>query len=177
MKIAFLDRDGTIVEDYEDEDWINNEKPEFIHKAFDLLRELKAKGFSIIIITNQYLIDEGYITYDFYNNFTNLMLKKLEEESIEILDVFFCPHSRLENCSCAKPNTGMIEKSIKKYPGIDLNKSIIIGDSKCDMDLAIRMNFKGFYINSKEKINNPLIQNTDNVEHLLNEFIKDPFFE
>ena len=30
MKVAFLDRDGTIIKDYQDEEWRNISEPEFL---------------------------------------------------------------------------------------------------------------------------------------------------
>lgn len=62
MKVAFLDRDGTIIEDYEDEKWKYVKEPVFIEGAIKALKAMKEKGYEIIIITNQYLINEGIIT-------------------------------------------------------------------------------------------------------------------
>ncbi|WP_069650132.1 hypothetical protein [Caloranaerobacter ferrireducens] len=54
MKVAFLDRDGTIIEDYEDEKWKYVKDPVFIKGAIKALKVMKEKGYEIIIITNQY---------------------------------------------------------------------------------------------------------------------------
>ncbi len=55
MKVAFLDRDGTIIEDYEDEFWRNVTEPVFIKGSIEGLKKIRQKGYEIIIITNQYL--------------------------------------------------------------------------------------------------------------------------
>lgn len=47
MKVAFLDRDGTIIEDYGDELWRNVTEPIFIKGSMDALREIKRKGYEI----------------------------------------------------------------------------------------------------------------------------------
>ncbi|WP_252501770.1 HAD-IIIA family hydrolase [Sporosarcina sp. Marseille-Q4943] len=147
MKIAFFDRDGTIIKDYPDENWSAITQPEFLPGAIETLQQVMQKGFKIIIITNQYLINEGYISLEQYEEINREMLEVLTRHDVDILDVFYCPHGRREGCDCCKPQTGMIRQAIDKYPAIDLNESFIIGDSLVDMELAIRIDIVGFGIN------------------------------
>ena len=50
-----------------------------------------------------------------------------------LLQLFlFCPHKPDDGCNCRKPNTGLLEY-IDKIFGIDLKKSIFIGDSESDI--------------------------------------------
>lgn len=62
MKIAFVDRDGTINKDYPDDDWRFIKEPEFLEGSIEALKEIRKKDYQIIIITNQYLINDGIIT-------------------------------------------------------------------------------------------------------------------
>lgn len=62
MKIAFVDRDGTIIEDYQDDVWSHIDEPVFLDGSLRALKEIIGKGYQIIIITNQYLINDGIIT-------------------------------------------------------------------------------------------------------------------
>ena len=113
MKVAFLDRDGTINKDYRDDDWRNIYKPEFIEGSLEALEVIREKGFQIIIITNQYLINDGIITLSQYRMFTKKILQIVNGHGVEILDIFYCSHSIKENCNCSKPKTGLIDKTIK----------------------------------------------------------------
>ena len=88
------------------------------------------------MITNQYLIDEGIITYADYQNFTDRLVWRLAQQGIHLQDIFFCPHRRDAGCRCCKPKPGMIEQALEKYPEIDLKQSILIGDSAGDRELA-----------------------------------------
>lgn len=146
MKVAFLDRDGTIIRDYPDEFWPSVAEPEFINGSIRGLRRLHDLGFQLIVITNQYLIGEGYITQMQYDLFDGLFQTKLAEYDVHLLDVFYCPHARSENCHCRKPATGMIEKAIQKYPSIELSKSILIGNEFSDLVLGKRMNISTYII-------------------------------
>ncbi|AJI25705.1 HAD-IIIA family hydrolase (plasmid) [Priestia megaterium] len=146
MKIAFFDRDGTIIEDYLDHEWTRIERPIFIEGSINTLKEVIKKGYKIILITNQYIINEGYITIDQYHDINNQMINELKVQGVELLDVFYCPHGKDEGCTCIKPETGMIMKAIYKYPEIRLEECFMIGDSIVDIELAINMGIKGFGI-------------------------------
>lgn len=147
MKVAFLDRDVTIVKDYPDREWVNIKTPEFLEGSIEALKYIKNKGFEIIIITNQYLIGEKIITLEGYQSFNDLFLKILKQNVVDILDVFYCSHARSENCECIKPNPGLINQALNKYPDIDLKESFYVGDSLCDMQLAESFNLMFYGIN------------------------------
>lgn len=97
MKVAFLDRDGTINKDYKDEQWSKIEEPEILPGSIEGLKYLQNKGFKFIIITNQYIIGENYITTKQYKDFNIKLLEILKDNGINIEDIFYCPHSREEN--------------------------------------------------------------------------------
>lgn len=167
MKIAFFDRDGTIIEDYPDEEWSTITQPVFMPGSIEVLQLVMQKGFKIIIITNQYLINEGYISRTQYEEMNKKIMIELTKHDVEILDVFYCPHGRQEGCACCKPKTGMIQQAIQKYPTIELHKSFIIGDSIVDMEVAVRMNMTGFGINVEVPIEARDIYEIENVIEVL----------
>ena len=147
MKVAFVDRDGTINKDYQDDDWRYISEPEFLDGSLEALKVISEKGYQIIIITNQYLINDGIITLSQYKIFTEKLLHKLNNNEIDILDTFYCPHSRRENCNCFKPKTGIVDMYLKKYPYIELDKSFIVGDSISDVELGNKFDVMSFGIN------------------------------
>lgn len=147
MKISFLDRDGTIIEDYDDEKWGEVEKPVFLKGAIEALKKIKQKRYEIIIVTNQYLINEGLITLDQYKKIDQRFLNYLNENNIKVLDIFFCPHRKEEKCECFKPKPGLINQALEKYPNIELSSSFIVGDSKSDIKLGKHFNLLTFGIN------------------------------
>jgi D-glycero-D-manno-heptose 1,7-bisphosphate phosphatase len=152
MKIAFFDRDGTINYEYLDDEWRYVTQPVLMPNAIEAMRHVLKLGYQIIIITYQYLIGEGAITHKQYLDFNELLFKELSNRGVNILDIFYCPHARNEQCSCSKPKTGLIEQAISKYPGIDLTKSFIIGDSLCDIQLAGNLNMPSYGIRVKADI-------------------------
>lgn len=139
-KVLFLDRDGIINVDhgyvYKIEDF------EFVDGIFDVCRLALAKGYEIIVITNQAGIARGYYTHDDFHHLTEWMIKAFAKEQVAIADVFFCPHHPTSGvndykkvCQCRKPAPGMLLKA-KEIHNIDLSKSIFIGDKISDMQAA-----------------------------------------
>lgn len=163
MKIAFLDRDGTIVKDYPDEEWRDKRIPEVLEGAIEGMLLLNTLGYKIIIVTNQYLINDGIITLDDYRQFTNHLMDIFKVAGVKILDVFYCPHSASEGCACKKPEVGLIQMALEKYPEIVLGTSIMIGDSDADEGLAFNLGLDFYRVNGhsgQESIIDVLINNS-----------------
>ena len=167
IKVAFLDRDGTIVKEYDDEGWINRTEPEILNGSVEALRQMNDLGYQIIIITNQGLINQGLIKLEEYNKFNDNLLKVLKKNQIEILDIFCCPHTKDENCECKKPKPGMILKACEKY-NIDMDKSFVCGDTCNDEGIAEYFGLKFFGVNytSKNKKNIKINNLLDIIPHI-----------
>lgn len=142
-KVAFLDRDGTINKDYPDEKWRNIFAPELIDGAIEGLKKLQQAEFELIIVTNQYIIADGIITFEQYKSFNKALINILNDNGIKVLKTYYCPHNDSSNCNCKKPKTGMIDKASRDFD-IDMPKSIYIGDSYSDYELAEKFKLK-FY--------------------------------
>ncbi len=132
-KALFLDRDGIINVDhgyvYKIEDF------EFTEGIFELLQLFAQQGYLLFIVTNQSGIGRGYYTLEEFKILTKWMIKILHKNGINIIEVQHCPHTPNDNCTCRKPNTGMI-KNIFTHYNIDLKHSWMIGDKQSDIDLA-----------------------------------------
>lgn len=150
IKVVFLDRDGTIVKEYDDEGWINRTEPEILNGSIEALKKLNELGYKIIIITNQGLINKGLIKLEEYNLFNENLIKQLNKNNIEILDIFYCPHIKEENCNCKKPKPGMILKACEKYE-IDMDKLFVAGDTSNDEGIAEYFNLMFFGVNYAPK--------------------------
>ncbi len=124
-KALFIDRDGTI----------NVDCP-YCHKPTDLkiyddsitmMREYDARGFDIVIVTNQSGIGRGYFTEDEMDGFNSALKEKLTMHGIHIKAIYYCPHLPEAGCNCRKPGTGLVERAARELD-LDLKQSIIIGD-------------------------------------------------
>ena len=60
---------------------------------------------------------------------------QFDNQNIDILDVFFCPHGPESTCKCRKPQPGMLLEARDKYD-INMEDSWIIGDKEADITAA-----------------------------------------
>lgn len=126
----FLDRDGTLIEDV---GYIRHSSEVMFYPytvgALSALQE----HFLFFIITNQSGIAKGLTTGEEVGKVNKFITDTLQEQGIQISEVFCCPHNTEDNCLCKKPKTYFIEKASQLY-NIDLSKSFIIGDHPSDVE-------------------------------------------
>lgn len=165
----FLDRDGVI-----------NKEKNYVHKMEDfelennVLEGLKSikKDYLIFIVTNQSGIAKNLYTEKEFKDFDSAVCGFLVDNGINITKTYYCPHLAEENCSCRKPETGLLLKAKQEY-NIDLNKSYFIGDKTSDIltgkragcrTVLVKTGYKGkdnaysvksdFIINDLSELNN-----------------------
>ena len=95
------------------------------------------------------------------------MTKKFKENNVDILNTYFCPHSPNENCTCRKPNIGMIQQSLNDFD-IDLENSWLIGDKISDIQTAINANVPNSILISNEKNHSELTNIANNLLETIN---------
>ena len=135
VKTIFLDRDGVINKEV---NYLNKvDDFEFIDEVFSTCYYLKRLGFEIIIVTNQSGIARGYYSEYEFQIINNWMIDQFNLNNVDILDVFYCPHSNESKCECRKPKPGMFIEAKNKH-NINMQESWMIGDSERDIIAASR---------------------------------------
>lgn len=134
-RAIFFDRDGTL-----------NVDKGYTHKIKDFelfpgvingLKLLSKTDYKLIIINNQAGIGKGFYTEKNAENFNKHLKKIVEENGGRINAIYFCPHKPEDNCTCRKPETGMLRKAQENFD-LDLNKSFFIGDTTADIETGKR---------------------------------------
>ena len=149
-KAIFLDRDGVI--NLEKKDYVKSIKEfQIMDNVPKAIVELKRKGFLVIIITNQSVINRGLLTIKILNEIHNHLQEILKNNNTSIDDFYFCPHRPDENCKCRKPNPGMILKAVQEH-NIDMNQSFMIGDSLTDIQAAQKAGCEGILLNQNQTL-------------------------
>ena len=140
-KALFVDRDGVINKE-KDYVW-QVEDFEFLPGVFEALREAMAKGYRIIIITNQAGIGRGYYSEEDFHHLTEWMLHKFRDQGVEVTAVYFDPYHpegvgkyRKESLR-RKPNPGMIFEAARDHH-LDLRQSALAGDKLSDIEAGRR---------------------------------------
>lgn len=143
-RAIFVDRDGTIIAEPEDEQVDSLEKLSFVPGAISALKALTGLGFELVMVTNQDgLGTAAFPEEDFYPA-QNFMLRTLEGEGVVFDDILIDRHFPEDNSPCRKPGTGMFTKYLDG--SYDLSGSYVIGDRDSDMELARNLGAKGLKI-------------------------------
>ncbi|MCS7180621.1 MAG: HAD family hydrolase [bacterium] len=160
MKLVFLDRDG-VISIFTPKDYIKKwEEFEFIPEGIDGLKILNDKGYKVIIISNQSGVNKGLFTLNDLNEITNNMIEELKKKGINnILKVYYCIHTKEENCDCRKPNIGLFKKAEEDFGKINFSETYFIGDTDTDVIAGKNVGAKTILvltgkIKSKEEIEN-----------------------
>ncbi|ELY2859055.1 D-glycero-beta-D-manno-heptose 1,7-bisphosphate 7-phosphatase [Cronobacter sakazakii] len=133
----FLDRDGTINIDH---GYVSEiDRFEFIDGVIDAMRELKAMGFALVLVTNQSGIARGKFTEAQFEQLTEWMDWSLADRGVDLDGIYYCPHHPegaveefRQNCDCRKPQPGMLI-SARDFLLIDMAASYMVGDKLEDM--------------------------------------------
>ncbi|MCU0403629.1 MAG: HAD-IIIA family hydrolase [Chitinophagaceae bacterium] len=128
----FLDRDGVI--NIEKENDYIHQVDEFImypgvSKAISRLSHLFRY---VIVVTNQKGIGKGVTLEENVKRIHEKMVSVIVMDGGRIDGVYYCPDSD-ETSPCRKPNTGMAMKAKADFPGIDFEKSLMVGNNVSDL--------------------------------------------
>jgi D-glycero-D-manno-heptose 1,7-bisphosphate phosphatase len=145
-KALFLDRDGVI---NKEKDYLYKIKDfEFIDGVFETLLYFQAKGYLLIIITNQSGIARGYYQESDFLALNEWMLSQFAARGIRITKVYYSPYhpdqgieKYKKDTFCRKPNPGMILQAKKEFD-IDLAESILVGDKESDIEAGLKAGIK-----------------------------------
>jgi len=134
---VFLDRDGVInAAPRAGEYMLRWEEFRFLPGICDWIRLFNALGVLVIVVTNQRCVSLGLITTPELDEIHQRMRRELESMGARLDDVLFCPHAE-GACDCRKPKPGLIEQACARWE-IDLESSLLIGDSDTDKEFARR---------------------------------------
>lgn len=141
-RALFLDRDGVINHDAGYTSRVENFR--LINGIFDLCREATRSGYLLIVVTNQAGIGRGYYSEEDFLALTDWMCNRFMLEGVTITDVFYCPFhpehgvgDYKKDSFDRKPNPGMLLRAAEEH-GIDMRRSIMIGDKDSDMQAACK---------------------------------------
>ena len=147
-KCIFLDRVGVLNEEIGDYVF-KKEEFKIVAGVPEALRQLKAAGYLLIVITNQSGIAKGLYSRNDVLDCHEILQNKCD---YLIDDIYFCPHHEdFDTASLLKkPDSLMIEKAMAKY-NIDATKSWMIGDQPRDIEAGQKAGLRTIFISQNKK--------------------------
>lgn len=149
--VLFIDRDGTLIREPEDEQIDSFEKLEFYPKVFQYLSKIANElNFEIVMITNQDGLGTEVYPEDTFWPVHNFVIKSFEQEGVVFEEQFIDRTFAKDNAPTRKPNTGLLTKYFSD--DYDLANSFVIGDRLTDVELAKNLGAKGIFINDNTNL-------------------------
>lgn len=148
-KILFIDRDGTLITEPEDEQIDSFAKLKFYPKSIYYLAKIAAElDFELVMVTNQDgLGTDAHPEINFWP-VHHFILDTFAGEGVTFSEVIIDKTFAHENAVTRKPNTGLLLHFFKG--DYDLANSFVIGDRLNDVILAKNLGAKAIWLRNNE---------------------------
>ena len=134
IKLIILDRDGVI--NHDSDEYIKSEDEwQAIPGSLDAIARLNRAGYRVVIASNQSGLARGKLDVLTLFKIHRKMHNHLEQYGGKIEAVFYCPHGPDDDCSCRKPQPGLLHE-ISRRIRVPLYRTTFVGDSVTDIQAA-----------------------------------------
>lgn len=148
-RILFIDRDGVLLEEPEDEQIDSYEKFRLVPGVITALLRLRDKGFEFVMVTNQNGLGTAAFPRHSFEGPHQLLLQILGSQGIRFREVLIDESMPEENKQTRKPGIGLVMHYLKDRT-IDLDGSAMVGDRETDMQFARNLGVRGFRLGPKD---------------------------
>lgn len=130
---AFLDRDGVLNHRIPGDTYVTcPDELEVLPHVPEAIRTLRARGYRIVVFTNQRGVARGFMTLDDLARVHAKLRRVLAEADAPLDAIYFCPHDNGDGCACRKPLPGMLLDAARDLD-LDLPRSVLVGDTPRDL--------------------------------------------
>lgn len=165
----FLDRDGVINTRIFGGYVTSPTDFHFLPGVLDSLRYFSKKFHRIIIVTNQQGVGKGIMTESMLNTLHDFVKAEIISSGGRIDGIYYCTALHETKDNCRKPSPKMAHLAVKEFPDINLQKSIMVGDSHSDIVFGINAGMKTVFIENEYS---KTVKNADIVVESLHELKK-----
>jgi imidazoleglycerol-phosphate dehydratase/histidinol-phosphatase len=150
-KILFIDRDGTLNIEPEDEQVDSFAKLKFYPKSLYYLAKIAQElDFELVMVTNQDGLGTSSNPEENFWPVHNFMIDTFANEGVIFSEVVIDRTFAKDNANTRKPNTGLLTKYLGE--GYDLANSFVIGDRLNDVLLAKNLGAKAIFLRQNDAL-------------------------
>lgn len=166
-KVLFIDRDGTLITEPEDEQIDSFAKLEFYPQSlFYLSKIAKELDYDLVMVTNQDGLGTASHPEENFWPVHNFIMKTFENEGVVFTEVIIDKTFAHENAPTRKPNTGLLQHFLAE--GYDLPNSFVIGDRINDVVLAKNLGAKAIWLRNNDLLGaNELLEKADTLGDII----------
>lgn len=144
-KILFIDRDGCLIEEPEDEQVDAFEKFRLMPGVIPALLKLKGAGYRFVLVSNQDGLGTERFPRDAFEGPHRLLMQILASQGIVFDAEHIDPSLPEDGSPNRKPGIGMLMDYVRD-PDLDRAHSAVVGDRKTDLELAENLGLTGFRV-------------------------------
>lgn len=141
-RIAFVDRDGVLIEEPADFQIDSYAKFRLVDGVIPALLRIRDAGYEFVMVSNQDGLGTASFPREDFEGPQALLLQILASQGIVFREVLIDPHFEHDNAPTRKPGIGMLLHYLRDRE-IDLAASVVIGDRETDMQLARNLGCRG----------------------------------
>lgn len=142
-RILFVDRDGVLIEEPDDEQVDCFDKFKLIEGVIPALLSLRGAGFEFVMVSNQDGLGGPGFPRQAFEGPQQLLLRILASQGIHFREVLVDEHLPADQHPNRKPGIGMVMHYLRDR-SIDLAASAMVGDRETDMQFAAALGVRGF---------------------------------
>ncbi|WAC39688.1 bifunctional histidinol-phosphatase/imidazoleglycerol-phosphate dehydratase HisB [Pedobacter sp. SL55] len=164
-KILFIDRDGTLNIEPEDEQVDSFAKLKFYPRALYYLSKIAQElDYKLVMVTNQDGLGTASHPEENFWPIQNFIVDTYAAEGVVFDEIIIDKTFAKDNAPTRKPGTALLTKYFDE--AYDLKNSFVIGDRLNDIVLAKNLGAKGIYIRNNDSLGS--LENLDKYETLSN---------
>jgi D-glycero-D-manno-heptose 1,7-bisphosphate phosphatase len=143
---VFLDRDGVINEKMPEGRYVSRwDEFHLLPGVVEAIAMLNGAGVRLVVVSNQRGVALGLYSPAEVVALHARLQQELAKAGAHVDGFYFCPHDK-GVCACRKPLSGMFEQAVAEFPSITAATSVMIGDSKSDIEFGRRLGMKTVFI-------------------------------
>ena len=144
MKLVILDRDGVV--NHDSDQYIKSpDEWQPIAGSLEAIARLNRDGYRVVIATNQSGVGRGLFDMQMLNAIHDKMMRAAAQVGARIDAVFFCPHTAADECTCRKPQPGLLREIETRFNAV-MADTPAIGDSLRDIQAALAVGARPYLV-------------------------------
>jgi len=166
-KVLFIDRDGTLILEPENEQIDSFQKLKFYPRALYYLSKIATElDYSLVMVTNQDgLGTDSHPEANFWP-VHQFILDTFETEGVRFDEVIIDRTFAHENAITRKPNTGLLQHFFAE--DINLKESFVIGDRLNDVILAKNLGAKAIWLRNNDLLGqNEILDKAEDLQEVI----------
>ncbi len=142
----FLDRDGVINRRIPDGYVTCWEEFAFLPGVLEAIAHLSNRFSKVVVVTNQQGVGKGLMSLQELDHIHDSMVQEIGKSGGRVDAVFYCTDTTDTENNCRKPGVALGLSAKSRFPEIEFDMSVMVGDSASDMEFGRNLEMVNVFI-------------------------------